>query len=96
MRNGGIVRLKTEGAPIHIQRADAKLSRSCVIPAGHVRLVKVECPLKLQTGDPVYVEPHTWNFGAQGLMVAHLTSTVVDGKISIAVVNPQGNDVNIH
>ena len=96
MRNRGTIQLKTEGSPIHIQRADAKLSHSYVIPAGHVRLVKVISPLKLQAGDPVYVEPHTWNLGTQGLMVAHLTSMVSkDNHIQIAVVNPQDTDIKI-
>ena len=44
MRCGGIIKLKTERIPVHIQRADARLDQSCVIPAGHVRLVKVVCP----------------------------------------------------
>ena len=70
IRGGGIIKLKTEGSPVNVQLADARLDQSCVILADHVRLVKVVCPLNLRVGESVYVEPHTANLGALGVMVA--------------------------
>ena len=96
MRCGGIIKLKTEGIPVHIQRADARLDQSCVIPAGHVRLVKVVCPLNLRVGELVYVEPHAANLGALGVMVAHLATEVSnENGVIITVVNPQSKDVRL-
>jgi hypothetical protein len=71
MRCGGIIKLKIEETTVHVQRVDARLSQNCVIPAGHVRLVKVSCPLNLQVGALIYLEAHTVNLSTLGVMVAH-------------------------
>ena len=96
MRCGGIIKLKTEGLPVHVQRVDARLEKNCVIPAGHVRLVKVLCPLNLRVGELVYVEPHTANLSALGVMVAHLAAEASnENSIIISVVNPHDTDVRL-
>ena len=54
------------------------------------------CPLNLRVGELVYVEPHTANLGALGVIVAHVTTEVSNKNgVIIFVVNAQSKDVRL-